>query len=125
MRFPSTEVSKSQNLCKRKRIGLHSLTYLPAFQYDWNEAIYAQGMIFRNVPLCSLVDRFQRFGGTCCIHLQDKQDYEDRGKMSSKACCVYSYTKLHGVTSPKTIILATVKIPNQIRLCSSRTAWSV
>jgi hypothetical protein len=30
--------------------------------------IVMEGLL--NLTLCSLVDRYQRFGGTCCLHLQ-------------------------------------------------------
>ena len=47
--------------------------------------IYMWVMILRNVTSCSLVDRLQRFGKTCCIRLQDIEDYEDCGNMPSKS----------------------------------------
>ena len=83
--------------------------------------IYMRVMILRNVTSCSLVHRLQRLGRTCCIRLQDKQDYEDCGKIPSKLD-MSSHLPNCMASTPKTITLSTAKIPN---LCSTRTAWSL
>ena len=75
-------------------------------------------MISWNVPPCSLVHRFQRFGGTCCIRLQHKQDYEDWGNMFSKPNCTVSHPRRPQYSPPW-------KSQISYDLCSSRTALSV
>jgi hypothetical protein len=34
----------------------------------WNDFKFSSGKLY--VTLCSFVDRYQRFGGTCCLHFQ-------------------------------------------------------
>jgi ribosomal protein L37AE/L43A len=53
--------------------------------------------------LCDMVDRHGRFGGYRCLHLQGKNREKIEAAYSVKRSC--PSTKLHEVTSEKTIFI--------------------
>jgi hypothetical protein len=67
---------------------------------------YLQIMVVGDVTLCSLVHRYQCFGGMCCLCLQ-VIPVEAAGSSEMFVCIT---TKLHGVTSQKTVNLILIAL---------------
>jgi hypothetical protein len=62
---------------------------------------------FLDITYCSLVDGYQRFGGTCCLHLQSRRLFHLEDGDSR-----FPSTKLHGVASQKTVRLILTAVRN-------------
>jgi Na+-transporting NADH:ubiquinone oxidoreductase subunit NqrB len=80
----------------------------------YNSAVYLRSevlsvanmiTVFLDVMPCSLVDRYQHFGGTSYLYLQGRRCKQH---LPSKHRYSYLSTKLHGVISHKTIIFLSV-----------------
>jgi hypothetical protein len=55
-------------------------------------AVFYNSGNFSDVTLCSLIGDYLRFGGTCCLHLQDIGFFcpEDGGRRSVNSYCFIS-----------------------------------
>jgi hypothetical protein len=75
--------------CAKKFVGFKALT-----------AVSTKMAVFWVVTLCSLVEVYQYFSGSCCLHRQGTWWW--RQQVSLK--CWWTSTRLHGVTTQKTAI---------------------
>jgi len=66
--------------------------------------VNVKNAVLWGVMLCSLLEGHQCFGGTCCFHLR----VQDEGRQQAPVKCWYLYTRLHGITSQKTVIFNTI-----------------
>jgi hypothetical protein len=64
-------------------------------------------MVYWYTTPCSLIDRYQRFGGICCLHLQDSI----KMKLAGFSKRWHLFTKEHDVISQNTVIV----IPSKLR----------
>jgi hypothetical protein len=58
------------------------------FLFNFRQTLYCESTVFQNMTLCSLVEVYQLFGGTCCFHLQGKKlSYETKKQSALPSAC--------------------------------------
>lgn len=89
VRIPSTHTLISVTMCDR----LHCYKPMPENIFKVLTAVNIQIVVY----LVWLL-RYQRFRGTCCLHLQDWGDPENGGSSSSNMSVPFYQTKFHHIT---------------------------
>jgi hypothetical protein len=107
--------------CPRNFSTVSDFTISPVVGLEVLTAASMQMAVFWIVAPCSLVEVYQRFRGTCCLHHQGTHSSPWWWRQQVPLKRWYTSTRIHGATTQKTAIFISPAVWNIIFLvCSLR-----
>jgi hypothetical protein len=109
---------------KRLRIALTSHVHMVPILVQSKLRKRIKVMVFWDVMPCSLVDRYQHYGATCCLHLQERR----WGHHVLPNSGTYLPKQQHHIPRPQIFILIHMRTSNHIQkirvCCCGGLGWN-